>query len=114
MLIFIMRFIIESTGMKIVKKKAGCKKPVNTTGQIKDKNTSRYERKKIERPTIIKYYNRGMGGTDLFDQRLSYYRPNVKTASCVFPLTQLCCCERLHFVQNSTYTQKSRSFEKST
>ena len=34
-------------------------------------------------PSIIKIYNWFMGGTDSMDQRLSYYRPNVKTKSWV-------------------------------
>ena len=33
----------------------------------------------IQQPTIIKTYNTTMGGTDSFDQRLSYYRPSIKT-----------------------------------
>eukprot|EP01041_Mallomonas_annulata_P012274 gene12274-25801_t len=33
------------------------------------------------RSTLMKVYNRSMGGTDSFDQRLSYYRPHIKTKS---------------------------------
>ena len=34
-------------------------------------------------PSIIKIYNWFMGGTDSMDQRISYYRPNVKSVSWV-------------------------------
>ena len=33
--------------------------------------------RKVDRPWVIKIYNAGMGGTDGFDQCLSYYRPKV-------------------------------------
>lgn len=45
---------------------------------LKD-STGVYEKKIIERPTIIEWCNKGMGGTDVFDQMLSYYRTSVKT-----------------------------------
>lgn len=35
----------------------------------------------INQPTIVKIYNKGMGGTDQDDQKLSNYRPKVKTVS---------------------------------
>lgn len=40
-----------------------------------------WRRVEINRPSIIKHYNHGMGGTDGIDQRMSYYRPKVKTVS---------------------------------
>jgi len=42
-------------------------------------DNKRWERLTIQQPTIIKTYNTTMGGTDAFDQRLSYYRPSIKT-----------------------------------
>lgn len=45
----------------------------------KDAKTGKYNRLSLRRPTIIRWYNYGMGGTDLFDQLLSYYRTNVKS-----------------------------------
>ena len=36
---------------------------------------------KFGQPTVVQAYNKGMGGTDGFDQCLSYYRPRVKTVS---------------------------------
>ncbi len=30
-------------------------------------------------PTIIAHYNEGMGGTDNFDQKISYYRSTLKS-----------------------------------
>jgi hypothetical protein len=48
-------------------------------------------------PTIVKIYNWFMGGTDSMDQRLSYYRPNVKTVSWVPKLM-------IHFLNISVVT----------
>ena len=39
----------------------------------------KYVKARFLRPTVIKWYNRGVGGTNLFNQRLSYYSPNVRT-----------------------------------
>lgn len=39
----------------------------------------------IPQPTVIKVYNTGMGGTDSFDQRMSYYRPKVKSTKSWYP-----------------------------
>jgi hypothetical protein len=66
------------------------KKPVNMLSTFpthsktcerndRDKKTGVYSKLKLPRPTIIAAYNKGMGGTDLFDQFLSYYRTSVKT-----------------------------------
>lgn len=66
------------------------KKPVNlmhtfaTTKEMVERNsknttTKRYEKLQVQRPTVVRAYNEGMGGTDSFDQRLSYYRPSVNT-----------------------------------
>lgn len=66
------------------------KKPVNlmhtfpTTKETverhsKNTTTKRYQKLEIQRPTVVRAYNEGMGGTDSFDQRLSYYRPSVNT-----------------------------------
>jgi hypothetical protein len=35
----------------------------------------------ITQPTVVRIYNKGMGGTDQDDQKLSNYRPKVKTVS---------------------------------
>jgi hypothetical protein len=66
------------------------KKPVNllstfatecdqVTRNSKNKSTSIYEKIKIPRPTNIGQYNHGMGGTDLCDQFISYYRISLRT-----------------------------------
>lgn len=66
------------------------KKPVNmlhtfettkekVTRNSKNTTTKAYEQVDIERPTVVRAYNEGMGGTDSFDQRLAYYRPAVNT-----------------------------------
>ena len=39
----------------------------------------RYQRIEVSRPLIIGNYNYGMGGTDRFDQQLSYYRISLRT-----------------------------------
>jgi hypothetical protein len=39
----------------------------------------------IPRPSTIKIYNQGMGGTDAMDQNISYYRPKVKATSSWYP-----------------------------
>ena len=44
-----------------------------------DGTTKRHIVLRLGRPVIIRYYNRGMGGTDLFNQRLAYYRTSVKS-----------------------------------
>ena len=38
-------------------------------------------RRTYSMPTVISQYNKTMGGTDRFDQNLSYYRPKLKTRS---------------------------------
>ncbi len=45
----------------------------------RNKNTGAHDKIVLHRPCIIGMYNRGMGGTDSFDQHLSYYRTSVKT-----------------------------------
>lgn len=45
----------------------------------KNPATSSYQKLRIQRPRVISAYNAGMGGTDSFDQRLSYYRPSINT-----------------------------------
>ena len=47
--------------------------------QVQNEATKRWERKTFPQPSIVKTYNTSMGGTDSFDQRLSYFRPSVKT-----------------------------------
>lgn len=39
----------------------------------------------IPQPTAIKVYNAGMGGTDAFDQIMSYYRPKIKSTKSWYP-----------------------------
>ena len=46
--------------------------------KTKDAN-GRFQMITIQQPTIIRNYNSGMGGTDLGDQRNSYYRFNHRT-----------------------------------
>jgi hypothetical protein len=66
------------------------KKPVNmlhtfhttkepVTRNSKNSRTKKYEKVRIGRPTVVRAYNKGMGGTDSFDQRLAYYRPSINT-----------------------------------
>ena len=38
----------------------------------------------IDRPSTVAIYNKGMGGTDSFDQRIAYYRPKTKNIYCCF------------------------------
>jgi hypothetical protein len=38
-----------------------------------------FEKKRVRAPTVIYHYNKGMGGTDLCDQNLSYYRNAMRT-----------------------------------
>lgn len=52
------------------------KKPV--TRNSSDAN-GRYQAINLPQPTIIGDYNKGMGGTDLIDQRCSYYRFDHRT-----------------------------------
>lgn len=40
-----------------------------------------WQEQQFFQPTHVRLYNRTMGGTDAEDQRLSYYRPKVKTVS---------------------------------
>ena len=47
--------------------------------RIQNETTRRWERITYPQPSIIKTYNTAMGGTDSFDQRLSYFRPALKT-----------------------------------
>jgi len=48
---------------------------------VYNKVTGAWRTQNFQFPSIIKWYNKGMGGTDLFDQFLSYYRPKVKTVA---------------------------------
>ena len=38
-----------------------------------------YHKQSIPIPTVVTTYNAGMGGTDSFDQRMSYYKTIVRT-----------------------------------
>ena len=53
----------------------------STTTNRTGKNSQGQYEKKIAQPSLIQLYNAGRGGTDSQDQRLSYYRPKVKTVS---------------------------------
>jgi len=44
-----------------------------------DTATNEYRRVEINQPTVVHEYNSGMGGTDLQDQKASYYRYQHKT-----------------------------------
>jgi hypothetical protein len=50
---------------------------------IENTQTHVWTRTAVAIASVIKMYNWFMGGTDSMDQRLSYYRPNVKTVSWV-------------------------------
>jgi len=52
------------------------------TRMVKTKNDG-WQRQQYTRPTIVKVYNWGMGGTDSGDQRMEAYRPELKTISWV-------------------------------
>ena len=39
----------------------------------------KWERIRLDRPSVVGVYNAGMGGTDLFDQYCTYYRTTIKT-----------------------------------
>ena len=47
--------------------------------RVQNDYNNRWERMAFQQPSIIKTYNTRTGGTDSFDQRLSYYRPSLKT-----------------------------------
>ena len=51
----------------------------NWSRQVKE--NGRWTRKIFSRSSIIPLYNRGMGGTDAYDQRAQCYRPKLKTRS---------------------------------
>ena len=51
---------------------------ISTVERVGKNNTGAFVRLKIDRPDVVGHYNRGMGGTDLFDQFGSYYRTNVR------------------------------------
>lgn len=46
------------------------------------------EKKRVNfpQPTLVKYYNKGMGGVDLFDQMRALYRTNIRSKKWYFPL----------------------------
>ncbi|MEY4861808.1 MAG: hypothetical protein RL059_1512 [Bacteroidota bacterium] len=47
--------------------------------RIKDKAKKTSQITTLARPTLVNWYNKGMGGTDSFDQCISYYRTGVKS-----------------------------------
>ena len=51
---------------------------LSTVARVGKSNTGTYIRLTIDQPDVVKHYNRGMGGTDLFDQFGSYYRTTVR------------------------------------
>jgi hypothetical protein len=53
--------------------------PLNAEVSRASSDNGGYARIIIPQPHVIKKYNIGMGGVDLCDQRLSYYRTNVKS-----------------------------------
>ncbi len=67
------------------------KKPVHLLSSLQSYKTEckratidvnkNFARANFSQPSIIKQYNKGMGGTDSFDQRLSMFRPKLKTLS---------------------------------
>lgn len=64
------------------------------TRHERDKKTAAHNVVELMRPNIIGWYNGGMGGTDLFDQYMSYYRPTVKTKRwphAIYFHLMLCC-----------------------
>ena len=88
------------------------KRPVNLISTIspametvkrwqKDKQAGTSQQITVSRPNLIRYYNAAMGGTDSFDQRLSYYRPNINTKKWphrVFFHFLLCCVVNAHIL----------------
>ena len=71
--------------------KTSCIRAVRNANGTWDPNTI------IPRPSCVDTYNVAMGGTDSEDQRIAYYRPNVKaTASwyprCFIHTIVICCC----------------------
>ncbi len=61
------------------------RKPVNILSAIETKTTTCVRRSHtgaantIPCPSVVALYNKAMGGTDSFDQRLSYYWPHIRT-----------------------------------
>jgi hypothetical protein len=75
-------------------------------------NAGNWQRIEIHRPTIIKHYNHGMGGTDGIDQRMSYYRPKVKTVSWIPKIFINCLNSALvnAFIVYRAYTQQPTKY----
>ena len=61
--------------------KTSCKRIVRNPDKTWDPNRI------ITRPSSVQVYNEGMLGTDGFDQRVAYYRPNVKATKSWYPRT---------------------------
>ena len=62
----------------------------------------------IEQPFIVKAYNKGMGGVDLFDRSLSDFRPAIRGKKWYFPLiiaalnTGIVFCWRLYEISTGS------------
>lgn len=61
----------------------------NFVGAAPEKEVRRFQRKtktyiNIKRPKCIELYNKGMGGVDLMDSLLGYYRKDLKSTKWYF------------------------------
>jgi hypothetical protein len=74
-------------------------------------NAGKWQRIENLRPTIIKHYNYGMGGTDDgIDQKMSYYRPKVRTVSWILKIFIHCLNSAVvnGYIVYSAYTGKTK------
>lgn len=75
----------------------------------KDKRTKRSDEISIFRPLIVGFYNSAMGGTDQFDQWLSYYRIAVRSKYWphrIFFHFFLCCVINAYIIHRSLHNLK--------
>ena len=78
-----------------------CKRSVRNPNRSWDTNRI------FQQPTSIPIYNSAMGGTDSTDQRIAYYRPNVKCTLSWLPRTFmhiiLLCCVNAYIIYYLSY-----------
>lgn len=89
----------------------------NYVGEGNIQKVRRYDKKKktyddINQPEVVKDYNFGMGGVDLLDQYLSYYRIFIKsnkwTLRMAFHFVQMACvCAFMEHKKDSNMTGES-------
>ena len=53
--------------------------PANPTDNVERWNSSQNKKVTVERPYVVKMYNKGMGGVDLVDQYVASYKNDLKS-----------------------------------